>query len=46
MSGQKHRLKEYAAKGVMPKSDKLACHGFNCACLLVKTSGRSKGNWL
>ena len=46
MSGQKHRLKEYAAKGVMPKSDKLQCHGFNCACLLVKSSGRSKGNWL
>lgn len=46
MSGQKHRLKEYAAKGVMPKSSALECRGYNCACRLVKTSGRSKGGWL
>lgn len=46
MRGQKHRLKEYTSKGILPQSSVLDCGGFNCACGLVKTSGRSKGNWL
>lgn len=45
MSGQTHRLQEYAAKGVMPRSDKLECGGFNCRCQLIKTAATSQGYW-
>ena len=46
MAGQKHRLREYHEKGILPKADTLACRGFNCACSLTRTRGRAKGNWL
>jgi hypothetical protein len=46
MNGQKHRLSEYMARGITPNSSRLTCKGFNCACQLVKSSGKSAGNWL
>jgi hypothetical protein len=46
MSGQKHRIKDYMRKGIMPRSDKLACRGFNCTCTLVKVSGRASGRFV
>ncbi len=45
MNGQKHRLKEYHAKGILPKSNQLSCGGWQCDCSLVKTTGRAKGSW-
>lgn len=45
MAGQKHRLKQYHDKGILPKSDALDCKGFNCDCMLTKTTGRAKGKW-
>jgi hypothetical protein len=46
MNGQRHRLKDYARKGIQPKADSLACKGFNCACSYVRVSGKARGNWL
>lgn len=46
MAGQKHRLKEYVEKGILPQASTLSCGGYNCACGLTKTTGRSKGNWI
>lgn len=45
LNGQKHRMKEYMRKGLMPQGDKLECKGFNCKCKLVKSSGRSSGKF-
>lgn len=46
MNGQKHRLKEYMAKGITPQGNTLACRGFNCRCTLRRSKGASSGNWL
>lgn len=46
MNGQRHRLKQYHTKGIVPKADILKCGGFNCDCRLVKASGKARGNWL
>lgn len=46
MNDQRHRLKDYHRKGILPKADSLECKGFNCACELVRVSGKSQGNWL
>gem|GEM_PF-2095882 len=45
LNGQKHRMKEYVKRGLVPKSDKLECKGFKCACNLVRTTGRAKGRF-
>lgn len=45
LSGQKHRLKEWSKSKWLPQSDRLECHGFNCQCRLVKTTGRAKGSY-
>jgi HK97 family phage portal protein len=46
MNGQKHRLKDFAKRGILPKAGILACNGFNCECNLVRSSGRMRGAWL
>lgn len=46
MSGQVHRYRDYVKRGIMPQASMLECHGFNCACKLVKTVGKSSGRWL
>lgn len=45
MNGQKHRLKSYISKGILPQSDQLDCGGWNCDCKLTKTSGSAEGEW-
>jgi hypothetical protein len=45
LNGQKHRLKDWYRKGLMPKSDRLACKGYFCACSLVRTTGRAMGGF-
>lgn len=45
MSGQKHRMKDYLRKGIVPRSSRLACNGYNCKCTLSKTTGAASGNW-
>lgn len=45
MAGQKHRLKEYHAKGILPKASSLSCGGWQCDCRLTKTTGRARGSW-
>lgn len=46
LNGQRHRLKEFNKRGLMPQSSTLECKGFQCKCKLVKVSGRPRGNWL
>lgn len=45
LNGQRHRLKDFYRRNLIPKSDLLECGGFNCACSLVKVAGKAKGNW-
>jgi len=46
MSGQVHRYRDYVKRGILPQCDQLECGGFNCACKLVKTTGKSSGRWI
>lgn len=46
MNGQKHRLKAYVSKGILPQSDALDCGGWNCDCKLKKTNGYAEGDWV
>lgn len=45
LNGQKHRLRDWAARGWLPGADKLECNGFACACTLPKVKGRARGNY-
>lgn len=45
LNSQRHRLKDYAKRGLLPGSDLLSCGGYNCACKLVKAKGSTKGRW-
>lgn len=45
LHGQRHRLKDYAKRDLLPGSTALACSGYNCACKLVKAKGSTKGRW-
>lgn len=42
-NGQVHRLKEWFANDILPKSDTLECGGFNCQCSLLKVKGSPRG---
>lgn len=46
MDGQRHRMKEYVDRGILPQSSTLKCQGFFCKCTLSRTKRRVKGNWL
>jgi hypothetical protein len=46
MDGQKHRMKDYVRKGIIPQCSELDCGGYNCDCSLEKSSGKSQGSWL
>lgn len=35
LNGQIHRLRDFTKAGWLPKSDKLACGGFQCKCVLI-----------
>jgi hypothetical protein len=45
LNGQKHRMKDWVEEDWLPKSDRLECNGFRCACELKKTTGREKGSY-
>lgn len=45
LDGQKHRMRDWIKSGWLPQSDVLECHGFNCKCRLVKTTGRATGRF-
>ena len=45
MNGQVHRLKTYKARGIMPRSSRLACKGFQCHCQFERTTERARGRF-
>lgn len=45
LNGQKHRLKDWHAKGWLPQSHSLACTGLHCGCRLERTTGRASGRF-
>lgn len=45
LNGQRHRMKEYAKRELLPRSSKLACGGWLCDCKLSKSEGRARGRW-
>jgi hypothetical protein len=45
LSGQRHRFKEFYARGWIPQSEQLSCHGYHCLCQLVKTSDGARGRF-
>lgn len=46
MNGQRHRLKDYASRDLIPPTRKTKCGGWRCDCGLEKTKGRAKGSWI
>lgn len=45
LNGQKHRMKDWMRRNLIPQSDKLACGGWQCDCKLVKATGKVKGDF-
>lgn len=45
LNGQVHRVKTWKARGMLPRSSALACHGFNCKCQLDRTIERARGRF-
>lgn len=45
LNGQRHRFKSFKARGLLPKSSQLACHGDFCDCRLVKTNEKARGRF-
>jgi len=43
-SGQRHRLRDWHRRGIIPRSDQLECRGFHCDCQLVRTTERARGD--
>lgn len=45
LNGQVHRYKSWHSKGLMPRSSKLECRGYNCKCTLVQTNKKAQGRF-
>lgn len=45
LHGQAHRFKEWYKRGLLPKSNRLACKGFQCSCQLVPTQRPAEGRF-
>lgn len=45
LNNQVHRFKEWFVRGWLPKSDRLACHGFNCGCSLMRVTEPASGRF-
>jgi hypothetical protein len=45
LNGQVHRLKTWKARELMPRSSKLFCRGFNCACRMTRTTEKARGRF-
>jgi hypothetical protein len=43
MAGERKRMKRWLADGILPKSDKLECGGWNCDCGLKNVRGGARG---
>jgi HK97 family phage portal protein len=43
MAGQRKRMKRWLKDGILPKSDKLDCGGWNCDCGLENVRGGARG---
>lgn len=43
LAGQRHRLKAYHARNLVPKSSRLQCGGYRCDCRLQRTTQRARG---
>lgn len=43
LNGQRHRMKTYFSRGILPQSDLLACGGFNCKCNLIRVFASARG---
>lgn len=46
LNGQRHRLRSYKARGLMPHSSELDCGGWLCKCKLVRSRGKARGSWV
>lgn len=45
LNGQRHRLRAWMQRGLMPQSDILECGGYHCKCKLVKSRGTARGKF-
>ena len=43
LNGQRHRLKDYVNRGLMPRSSALDCGGWRCDCQLKRVKGSPRG---
>lgn len=46
LAGQRHRFKEYYARDLLPGSQRLDCHGYQCDCKLVKSNEPARGRFI
>lgn len=46
LNGQRHRFKEWYARDLLPGSQRLACHGYQCDCSLVKSNEGARGRFI
>jgi hypothetical protein len=45
LNGQVHRIRNWKARGLLPRASKLKCKGFNCKCQLVRTTETARGTF-
>jgi len=45
LNGQRHRMKDWTRRRLLPKADTLECKGFNCKCNLVRSTGKAQGRF-
>lgn len=46
LNGQRHRMKQYATRSLIPPTEHTECGGWQCDCKLVKVNGKARGNWI
>lgn len=45
LNGQVHRIRTWKTHNWMPRSSRLSCHGYRCACSLVRTTEKARGRF-
>lgn len=45
LEGQRHRFKQWYARGLLPRSEDLDCGGYRCDCKLIKTDQPARGRF-
>lgn len=43
LDGQRHRMKTYFSRNLIPQSDILECGGWHCDCKLIQVFGKARG---